>query len=432
MFFLNPTYLWALFGLTIPIAIHLWSKKEGKTIKIGSIKLLSEADSRQSSSIKLNELWLLCIRMLIISFLVLILAEPQIKKQIPNGAITYLIEPSLINNDHILKLIDSLESENSLRLLQKGFPLLSTDFNENTEHRTPNYWQLAKDMETLASDSIIVITNAFSSGLKGKRPQVNTAIEWLIFDGEAPAKQFIEAFEKNDSIELRSLLSNSQGITFRRDRISLNSSKLIFNASKDSLKIEGNDHQNWTALQKRQPIDILLFYEDKFTKEAIYIEAAFNAISKHVSLPFAVKKTKDSTHVNSNSFDCIVWLSDKPNLKNSAKTLLYKIDHLASSMITKGSSKGVFYLTTALNTENIIGEHLPEQLLKLLELHPELDKTIKKYDQSIVSKQELNPIIKNDKTDKAYTSIYNISPWLWLFLALLLILERVIAFIRKQ
>ena len=53
MSFLNPTYLWALLGLLIPIAIHLWSKKEGKTVKIGSIELLRESDSKQTSIIKI-------------------------------------------------------------------------------------------------------------------------------------------------------------------------------------------------------------------------------------------------------------------------------------------------------------------------------------------------------------------------------------------
>ena len=59
MTFLNPTYLWGLLGLAVPLAIHLWSKMEGKTIKIGSIQLLTEANPKQASSIHLNELFLL-------------------------------------------------------------------------------------------------------------------------------------------------------------------------------------------------------------------------------------------------------------------------------------------------------------------------------------------------------------------------------------
>ncbi|MEP0086438.1 MAG: BatA domain-containing protein, partial [Maribacter dokdonensis] len=77
MSFAHPSYLWALLGLLVPIAIHLWSKKEAKTIKIGSVQWLSESKSKQSSSIQLNEWWLLVLRMGIISLLVLLMAKPQ-------------------------------------------------------------------------------------------------------------------------------------------------------------------------------------------------------------------------------------------------------------------------------------------------------------------------------------------------------------------
>ncbi len=98
MFFLNPTYLWAFLGLTVPIAIHLWSKKEGKTIKIGSIQLLNKADTKQSRSIQLNEFWLLVLRLFLISVLVLILSNLHIRKKVDNAPITYIVESSLLQN----------------------------------------------------------------------------------------------------------------------------------------------------------------------------------------------------------------------------------------------------------------------------------------------------------------------------------------------
>ena len=126
MFFLNPTYLWALLGLAVPIAIHLWSKKEGKTIKIGSIQLLSEADSKQNSSIKLNELWLLLIRLILVALVILIMAEPQIKCNTINTKLTYIIEPALFENKSISKFLDTISTEASFRLLQKNFPGFNT------------------------------------------------------------------------------------------------------------------------------------------------------------------------------------------------------------------------------------------------------------------------------------------------------------------
>ncbi|MFO7720744.1 MAG: BatA domain-containing protein, partial [Gillisia sp.] len=110
MIFLNPTYFLALLGLAVPLAIHLWSKKEGRTIKIGSIQLLKQSDPKKSSSIKLNELWLLILRLLVISILVLILTTPQLKLKGKNIPVTYLIEPSLLAYENVKSLIDTLDT----------------------------------------------------------------------------------------------------------------------------------------------------------------------------------------------------------------------------------------------------------------------------------------------------------------------------------
>ena len=108
MSFANPTYLWAFLGLLVPIAIHLWSNKEGKVIKVGSIKFLENSESSQSKSIKLNEYLLLFLRLLLLSLLVLILAEPQIHQNSKKSSLTYLIEPSLLKNNMVKSVIDNV------------------------------------------------------------------------------------------------------------------------------------------------------------------------------------------------------------------------------------------------------------------------------------------------------------------------------------
>lgn len=429
MSFINPSYLWALLGLLIPIAIHLWSKKEGKTIKIGSIKLLSEADSRQSSSIKLNEIVLLIIRLLIISLLVFIMAEPQIKLKTLNSPITYIIEPSLIEDASITDLIDSLQSEAPILFLKKGFPEISTDINDTG---VPNYWQLAKAMASLPTDSIIVISNGFSTGLKGKRPQVNKNIEWLILDIGAPVDNVFEAVNQGNNVQIRTLKSNSEHVTFKKENLSLQSPKLQFNQARDSLKIAEKDNQDWQIIQGQAPIEILLFYEDKFNKEAIYIEAAFNAISKHIEHPLSLTKVQDTIDLNEASYNYVIWLSEQNKPETSAKTLYYKSNNFASSIITKGVSRNEYYLTKALNTEIILEEHLPEQLIAFLDLHPNLNQTINTHDKRIVSKHEITPNIQSVDASVITSNILYISPWLWLLLALLLITERFISNFRKQ
>lgn len=79
---LYPIGFIALAGLIIPVIIHLWSVKKGKTLKIGSIHLLGESANATSTSFRITD-WLLfilrCLLLIIISFL---LAQPLFQKKI--------------------------------------------------------------------------------------------------------------------------------------------------------------------------------------------------------------------------------------------------------------------------------------------------------------------------------------------------------------
>lgn len=74
MSLLNPIWFWALGALAIPVTIHLLSRKEGKTIRMGSIRFLTETSTSKFSSIRLNEVALLAIRSLLVLVLVVFLA----------------------------------------------------------------------------------------------------------------------------------------------------------------------------------------------------------------------------------------------------------------------------------------------------------------------------------------------------------------------
>lgn len=429
MFFLNPTYLWALLGLTIPIAIHLWSKKEGKTIKIGSIQLLREVDSKQNSSIQLNELLLLLLRLSLITILVLILAEPQIKRDIQNTKLTYLVEPSLLKNNSIIKLLDTISSETSIKLLQKGFPELDIDEVSNLNETTPNYWQLAQDMDALHSDSIIVFTNGLLKGLKGKRPDINANVEWIVLDESKTSENIIKAIKKEDAIETISQISSSQNVSFKKEKVPLNSNAIQWSQPQDSLKI----NNEWLTVETEIPLKVAIFNDIDFAKEAAYINAAFMAISKYINQPIEVSIVKqDTTKLNSANFNYVVWLSDQEPKEVPGKLLTYNPDIFVSSLIVEGNKNNVFHLTERLDSETIIDKHLAEQLLRTLNLHGDLKEIISKNDKRIIAKEELQPVVKKVETQKSYASVLNVSKWLWLLLASLLITERIVANYRKQ
>lgn len=123
MHFLYSIGLFAFAGIIVPLIIHLWNVKQGKTIKIGSIALLGESSSASSKSLKINDWLLFVLRCLLLVLLAFLLAQPYLKKTLSglnkNGWI--LVEqnnfPQVFKTHQ--KTVDSL--------LKKGYEI--RDFN---------------------------------------------------------------------------------------------------------------------------------------------------------------------------------------------------------------------------------------------------------------------------------------------------------------
>jgi hypothetical protein len=417
MSFLNPIYLWALLGLLVPIAIHLWSKKEGKTIKVGSIELLRESESKQTSSIKPNELWLLLLRMLVISLVTLILAEPQLKLKSKNAAVTYLIEPSLLKLEKASSILNSIDDSGNIKLLMPNFPELTNINLENVTTKTPNYWQLAEEMQNIASDSIVVYTKALASGFKGMRPSIHKNIEWILIDTEESIEKLpIKATKIDTNVELLTMFSTDKNTSFEKI--------LVKESDYDVADLE---------IVTKNPVKILLFYEDVFTNDSRFLEASLSAASIHINRTFDITKTQETQDLNFESFDVVIWLAKNNQVPNGINKLLeYKSDNLSNSLIVESSTKNQFYLTTHLNTENSVENHLPEQLLNILNLNTGLNKVIQENDKRVFSKAELLPTFATSKSKDKSSNYLSISKWLWLILGITLLGERFLASYRKQ
>ncbi|WP_299212240.1 BatA domain-containing protein [uncultured Aquimarina sp.] len=432
MFFLNPTYLWALAGLLVPLAIHLWSKKEGKTIKVGSTKLLSESDSKQSRSIQLNEFFLLVVRMLLISVLVLLIAGFQIKKKAATIPITYMVEPSLLDDERIQTIIDTIDTGASLRLLESGFPELDTDQTAIESNTTPDYWQLAKEMETLQTDSIVVFTKAFINGIKGRRPETNKNIAWVSLDSEESSKKALKAIKKEDSLQVLSMISDQDQLFFTKAFIAANDKRLKFNETNDSVIFPFNGKEESVSLTVEVPTKVLLFYEDSLASQKTYIEASLKAISKYLHKQIDIETVQNKEGIDADAFDLVVWLSSAVVPNTSTKMLVFQPDDLANNIIEEGISNRIFYLTEALTTENSIDRNVSEQLLKLFDFHQDIQAEINEYDKRTIDISELQPAAASLATGKKQFKLFDISKWLWLLLGALLVMERSVAKFRKQ
>lgn len=79
--FLNPSVLWGLLAISIPIIIHLFNLRRVKRVEFSNIALLKRVKEETSAKKKPVELLILLARILFISFLVLAFAQPLSKDE---------------------------------------------------------------------------------------------------------------------------------------------------------------------------------------------------------------------------------------------------------------------------------------------------------------------------------------------------------------
>jgi hypothetical protein len=208
MSFLNPTYLWGLLSLSVPLVIHFLNKGDVKTIKVGSVKYLEAQETTQTKKLKLNEYVLLFLRMLLLGLLVLAISVPSIEKAVKKESLTYFIEPSLLGNDKMKSLLES-ESQASFRFFSTDFPTLDTDKMPNEK---PNYWQLAEALNDFPSDSIVVFSESRVSGIRGIRPKIPNTINWVVMNQGTKLDTLIGAYKTDEEVVLVNVVS-SDGYT---------------------------------------------------------------------------------------------------------------------------------------------------------------------------------------------------------------------------
>ncbi|WP_318312814.1 BatA domain-containing protein [Flagellimonas crocea] len=423
MVFANPSYLWALLGLLVPLAIHLWSKKEAKTIKIGSIQLLDETNSRQSSSIQLNEWLLLLLRMLMVALIVLLMAGPQWRTKGDRKQVTYLVETSLAIDASISKILDSLQENSPVFLLANGFPAWEADGDYQMHKEQPNYWQLVQKMDSLRSDSIVVFTKALQKGFRSMRPNTQKKIHWVVTDTEGIQDQPLMAFKGKDGIELVTV--SSSGKTTKTNKNVWDDGFEVIN---DSLRLL-SDEPKIVPLKKLDTLHVNMFVEAEFEREGNYIEASFKALSTFLKREILIHKHGDSM---SNQADLNVVLGNTDNNQLEGKQLVYQENPLSEELIEAGPEKNLFYLTSRLNPKNTMEQRLPEQLLQLLELDSDVRNLVASSDIRQMDEGQLRPNYVEPKRKRERATLLDISLWIFGILAVLMIVERLLSNYKKQ
>lgn len=425
MVFANPTYLWALLGLLVPLAIHLWSKKEAKTVKIGSIQLLDESNSRQSSSIQLNEWLLMLLRMLILALILLLMAGPQWRTKGNQKEITYLVEPSLANEPILTAILDSLQEDASVRLFKKGFPEWDLDTDYRSEQETPAYWQLAQRLDSLQSDSMVIFTKALVKGIKSKRPNTQKKIHWVVTEGEETQERPVMAFKNADAVQLVTVSSHGGGTQIKREIIE---DGYQITTAGDSLML-GEESTTTVPLRTKDTLQINLYFDEGFEREGQYVEASFRALSVYLRQPIQVQVKEERSNERA---DLQIWFSEEPFKPSDGKWLLMKSNVLAKQLIEPGPTPNIFHLTSRLNPKNTVEQRFTEQLLGILDVDKETKTLVKEMDRRQIDEATLKPNYVAPKRKRERATLVDVSLWVFGLVAGLMLVERLISKYRKQ
>ncbi|WP_396636762.1 BatA domain-containing protein [Maribacter sp. R77961] len=427
MSFLNPTYLWGLLALLVPLVIHFLNKGDVKTIKVGSVKYLEAQETTQTKKLKLNEYVLLFLRMLLLGLLVLAISVPSIEKAVKKESLTYFIEPSLLGNDKMKSLLES-ESQASFRFFSTDFPTLDTDKMPNGK---PNYWQLAEALNDFPSDSIVVFSESRVSGIRGIRPKIPNTINWVVMNQGTKLDTLIGAYKTDEEVVLVNVVSSDGYTDIEKESIS-RESNIFMALLGDSIKVERNGKTSKVRLWTKDTLAIGLFYDSDFSREVQYILAALDAVSVYAQQPLHIKKFKDDDSMLEADFDFLIWLKSKPVSETDTNYLSFQPDSLSGQLISKGYSNNSFFLTERLSIRNTLKGRLPERLLEIIAPKEALTERIAPFDKRVLASEELVPLPTNSVQGAIRVNKTSLASWVWFIAIVVLVVERVLSKLRRQ
>lgn len=203
---LNPIGLLAATAVLIPILVHLWRVRKGKTLRIGSIALITSSARSTSNSLRIHNWPLFLLRCLLVLLLACLLAAPVWQPKPVKGNTGWILIPKADRHLAYLQyrpLIDSLLTAHwELHDLGDGFTTFtieealandpsSTDwpggqagkpriYYEVEEAAPVRPWPLLQQLDNrLPADArVYVFTSNNLAQYGGVRPTTHLALQW--------------------------------------------------------------------------------------------------------------------------------------------------------------------------------------------------------------------------------------------------------------
>lgn len=382
MEWIQPTLLWGMLGLSIPVLIHLWNGKKGKVIAWAAFPWLDPKESQSSRSVKLENWLLLLIRILLVATLVVLLAG-LIWKGFGSGReykVVHLVWPDeQVEAEFRFELEQATQKGQEVRWIGTGLPDYGTEQISAVDFSQEKFQDYLDELDS-DIDSICLYTGLQASFYPEntywlpQKPVFRIAENYIV-KVKSPAL----ALESGEFLEL-----DSEGVLVKSTE-----------ANVSSQVISGSIPVAFLSLEKEK-------------KEAI--QSALSAIEKVYGLKFSESDSIQSLFLFSETIH--------PNIKENQ--LLFIAENQG------GKSSGQFLALSEfinLNWEETVEKGLlPERILEGVLTHLGVEKTNLKISKSQLEQKFLT--IPSSKLTKTA----NLNEWLLVGILILFAVERFLAY----
>ncbi len=375
--------LLAIAGILVPIIIHLWNVKEGKTLKIGSVALLGESSKQSSKSLKVKDWLLLLLRCFLIILIAFIIAQPYINKKLNNRADSgwILIKKGELKAAYLQdkKSIDALLTKGyELHDFEVGFPILNlsdtsaTVTSINSISESSLIKQL--DAQLPAGYQVQLYNHGFLNDMSDQLPKtsIDIHLKTLSFKDSTIQKVVSAYWSNRDSIKVLLMSSNAQSTTYDVRNYSPQDKDLMSKTEDGELFLKANNQSDFVKVNN-EPIEIAVFSD--YPKDQQYLVAAIKAIRDFSHRKITIQDFSTSIQEQA---DWVFWLSEKPfqgKLKSGSKLFQYEVGKpyiINSKLIINGNQDSAIELfqktkASLTSAQNIWIDGFGESVLSLIE-----------------------------------------------------------------
>lgn len=410
MLFTNPIWLWALAGLSIPIGIHLLSRKEGKVIRIGSLRHLVETNTQQFKGIRLNEIVLLILRCTLITLFVLLMSGLSFEKNKQSEVKWVLIEKGLEKIREVQTQLDTFQNDGyKLHWLADGFPLYADSASVTTSNP---YWRLTEQLQSEKISDAIVISKNREDGFKGKRPPLPSNVRWVSVQSE-PSDFLLKAVSLSDSILVRTGHTQADK-TYFTTRIS-----------------SVNEWNQSTQLNSVNLTKIVIVADKAHQYDKQILEASLKAIAISSSTKIDIVNSSPENIESTGYGNWCVWLTDQTVSASIKSNVIYLTPELNSEILVQEKANR-WKITKRLNEEVVLNESLTVKLASLLLSSDKDWETASQNDKRMLS--DASVWSQNDSSESSYASlrVQSVDSYLLIIFLITLFIERILAYYRNQ